>query len=327
MRRRTVVSLIGAGLMWPELVAAQSVDRPHRIALLVGGENDRERQANRAAFEQGLQSLGWVSGRNIVITDRQYGADAGLAKVYSRELVSLAPDVILTTGTAGIRATLEQTRTIPIVFTRVSDPVGLGLVSNLAHPGGNATGFTNFEFTTGGKWLQTLKEVAPNITRVAMVGNPETSAFEFYFRSFTEAAQAMSIEPIAARVHDPNEMKRAIANVGENSQGGVIVLPDAFMLRYSAEIITHAAKSGVPAIYPFRFYAANGGLVSYGIDTNEQFRKAASYVDRILKGARPGDLPVQEPDKYELAINLKTANALGITVPQSFLLHTDDVIE
>jgi putative tryptophan/tyrosine transport system substrate-binding protein len=160
-----------------------------------------------------------------------------------------------------------------------------------------------------------------------MIGNPETSAFEFYLRSFTEAAKAMGIEPMAARVHDLDEMKRAMADVGENSQGGVIVLPDAFMLRHSSDIIMQAAKSGVPTIYPFRFYAANGGLVSYGIDTDEQFRKAASYVDRILKGAKPGELPVQEPDKYELVINLKTAKALGIMVPQSFLLHTDEVIE
>jgi ABC-type uncharacterized transport system substrate-binding protein len=330
MRRREIIILFGGAAAWPlaapNLVAAQSVDRPRRIALLEG-ERDADRQANRAAFEQGLQSLGWTLGRNIVIDDRVYGANADLAKVYAQELVGLTPDVILTSGITGIRAMLEQTRTIPIVFTRVSDPVGLGFVPSLAHPGGNATGFTNFEFSTGGKWLQTLKEVVPNITHAAMIGNPKTSAFEFYFRSFTEAAQAMAVEPIAARVHDLDEMKRAIADVGENSHGGVIVLPDAFMLRYSAEIIMQAANSRVPTIYPFRFYADNGGLVSYGIDTNEQFHKAAAYVDRILKGAKPGELPVQEPDKFELVINLKTAKTLGLTVPQSFLLHTDEVIE
>jgi putative ABC transport system substrate-binding protein len=327
-RRQFISAIGGATVAWPLAARAQQAERVRRVGVLMGGSpNDPDFQSNTRAFEDALRDLGWTSGRNILIDYRWISGDAALARTLASELLGMSPDVVLTVGLAPIVALHDATHTVPVVFARVSDPVGLGIVASLARPGGNVTGFINFEPAIAGKWLQTLKEIAPGTIRVAVIANPEVSAFDSFFHSITSVAGALAVEPVQAPVRNRDDIERAIAAANDMPGGGLIVLPDGFIIGNRATIIAQAAKNRLPAIYPFRFFASDGGLVSYGINTNEQLRGAASYIDRILKGEKAADLPVQAPTKYELVINLKTAKALGLSIPQTLIATADEVIE
>jgi putative ABC transport system substrate-binding protein len=329
MRRRQFITLLGGTVLaWPLVARAQQAERVRRVGVLMGGSaSDPDFQSSVRAFEDALRDLGWTSGSNIVIDYRWISGDAALARALASELLGMSPDAVLAVGLAPIVALRDATHTVPVVFARVSDPVGLGIVTSLARPAGNVTGFINFEPAIAGKWLQTLKEIAPGIIRVAVVANPEVSAFDSYFRSITSVAGALAVEPVQAHVRNRDDIERVIAAANDKPGGGLIVLPDGFVIGNRATIIAQAAKYRLPAIYPFRIFASDGGLVSYGINTNEQLRGAASYVNRILKGEKPADLPVQEPTKFEFVINLKTAKALGLTIPEALLVRADEVIE
>jgi putative tryptophan/tyrosine transport system substrate-binding protein len=292
-------------------------------------ESDPEFHAYLAAFREGLQKLGWTEGRNIRI-DSRWGAldDAEARQRSAKELVELQPEIILTQNTPPTASMLQQTRTIPVVFAVVADPVGSGFVQNLARPGGNATGFTIMEPTTMGKWLELLKEVAPRTNRAALLFNPATTPYaSIYLDPFKAAAASLGLEPSAATVHDRAEFDTVIAAQARERNGGLIVMPDGFLNVHRAEIILLAARYHLPAVYPWRFFAEQGGLLSYGSEQGDLFRQAATYVDRILKGEKPADLPVQAPTEYRLVINLKTAKALGFTVPLTLLDRADKVIE
>ena len=292
------------------------------------GESDREGQAWVAAFREGLQKLGWTEGRNIGIDIRWPTADEELIERFAKELVALRPDLILTQNTPTTAAILRQTRTIPIIFANVFDPVSSRLVASLPRPGGNVTGFLNLEGSIAGKWLELLKEVAPRVTRVAFLFHPATAPFaEYFLNPFKAAAASFAVEAIAAPVRDTPELESAFAAQARAPYGGLIVMPDAFLNVHRAEITSLAAGYRLPAVYPYRFFAELGGLLSYGSDPLDNFRRAASYVDRILKGAMASELPVQAPVKFELVINLKTAKALGLTVAPSLLARADEVIE
>jgi putative ABC transport system substrate-binding protein len=299
-----------------------------RIGVLIGlVAGDPEAQSRAAAFENGLRELGWVNGRNLSIEYRWAGHGTVL-RDHVAELLAMAPDLILTNSTPVTVALREQNRAVPIVFTQVLDPVGQGLVPNLAHPGGNLTGFTSFEFSIGTKWLEALKQTAPRVTRVAIVFNPQSAPFaDLFLRPVEAVASSFSVSPIAAAVRDPADVDRVFDALAREAYGGLMVLPDISMTNYRETIIALAARHRVPAIYPFRFFAESGGLMSYGTDVAEVFRRAAAYVDRMLKGASPGELPIQAPNKYELVINLKTAKALGLEVPPTLLARADEVIE
>jgi putative ABC transport system substrate-binding protein len=295
--------------------------------LLAMAPDDPEAQLRIKAFEAGLQELGWTEGRNLRLEYRWAGGDAALLRKQATELVGLAPDLILATSTP-VLAALRQEKTLPIVFVQVTDPIGGGFVPNLARPGGSLTGFTSFEFTIGSKWLEALKHVAPAVTRVALIFNPDTAPFAHLFWQPVEAAApSFDIEPMQAPVRDVGEIERTIAAFARNANGGLMVLPDVSTTNHRDLIIALAARHRLPAVYPYRYFATSGGLMSYGSDLADIYRRAASYVDRILKGAVPGDLPVQAPTKFEFVINLKTANALGLTVPPRWLGRADEVIE
>ncbi len=329
VKRREFIALLGgAAAGWPLAARAQQGGRVRWVAALIGPPKDSDTEANIAAFEKTLQSLGWTLGRDVAI-DYRFGAaiDPARARTLAKELLATMPDVVLVLGSAPLAALRDETRTVPIVFTRVSDPVEQGFVASLPKPGGNVTGFSNFEPAMAGKWLQTLKDVAPAVTRVAVIANPDGAPLDNYFQAITAPATALGVEPVRAAVHNLDDVQRAIAAISEKPGGGLVILPDPVTLSNRAAVIALAAKYRVPAIYPFRVYASEGGLVAYGVNTNEQFRGAAVYVDRILKGEKPADLPVQAPDKFELVVNLKTAKALGITVSPNLLLTADDVIE
>ncbi len=332
MRRREFFALVGgvAIAARPGIGRAQHPGRTRRIAILLGvAESDPEAQSRVGALRQELERLGWVDGRNIRIEQRWTGGDAERLRAYTAELVASAPDVIVANPTPIVAALKQATRTIPIVFALVSDPVSSGFVESWAQPGGNITGFTSFESSMAGKWLQALKQMAPRVTQVTVVFNPETAASggEIFLRPLEEAASPFGFQVRPARVRSAAE----IAGLGDPSASGgttgLLVVPDIFTTNHRDEIIALAARQRLPALYPFRFFAASGGLMSYGIDTLDVFRRAAAYVDRILKGANVGELPVQGPAKFELAINLKTANSLGLTVPPSLLALADEVIE
>jgi putative ABC transport system substrate-binding protein len=330
MRRREFITLLGgvtAGC--PLIVRAQQIDRVRRIGVLMGyAESDREGQANFAAFREGLQKLGWTEGRNIRIDTRWAAADADLMQRFAKELVALQPDLILTQNTPTTAVVLQQTRTIPIIFANVSDPIGSSFVVSFSRPGGNVTGFTDIEATIAGKWLELLKEVAPRTTRVAFLFNPTTAPFAEYFVSYFKAvAGSFAMEAITAPVHDTSELESVVAAQARDPNSGLIVMPEAFMNVHRAEVISLAALYRLPAVYPRRFFAELGGLLSYGNDQSDNFRRTATYVDRILKGSGPADLPVEQPTKFELVINLKTAKALGIDVPTMLLARADEVIE
>jgi len=328
MRRREFLTLLGsAAVAWP-LAARAQTKRMRRIGVLMGlVANDPEAQSRVVAFENGLRELGWVKGRDLSIEYRWAG-DGNLLRDDAAELLAMAPDLILANSTPVTAALREHTGAVPIVFTQVTDPVGQGLVPNLAHPGGNLTGFTSFEFSIGTKWLEALKQTAPRVTRVALVFNPQSAPYaDLFLRPVEAAAPSFSVASIRAAVRDPADVDRVFDALAREPNGGLVVLPDISMINYREAVIALAARHHVPAIYPFRFFAASGGLMSYGTDVTEVFRRAATYVDRVLKGTTPGELPIQTPTKYELIINLKTAKALGLEVPPTLLARADEVIE
>jgi ABC-type uncharacterized transport system substrate-binding protein len=325
-RREFIALLGGAAVAWP--FAARTAGLTRRIGVLMPyAETDPEYQTRLMAFREGLQKLGWTEGRNIRI-DYRSATDAKLMQPFAKELVALEPDLILANGTPVTESLLQQTRSIPIIFANVADPVGSGFVASWARPGGNVTGFINFEPTIAGKWLELLKEIAPRVNRVAFLFNPATAPFaEIYLNPFKAAAASFAVEAIAAPVRDTSELESVVAAQARESNSGLIAMPDLFVIAHRAEIISLAARYRLPAVYPFRSFAEPGGLLSYGSDPRDMFRRAAGYVDRILRGATPSELPVQAPVKFELVINLKTAKALGLDVPSFLQQRADEVIE
>jgi putative ABC transport system substrate-binding protein len=329
MRRREFVILLGgsAAAAWPLAAHAQQSNRLRVVGVLLAmAPDDPEAQLRVKAFEAGLRELGWTEGRNLRLEYRWAAGDAALLRKQATELVGLAPDLILATSTP-VLAALRQENPLPIVFVQVTDPIGSGFVPNLARPGGSLTGFTSFEFTIGSKWLEALKHVAPAVTRVALIFNPDTAPFaHMFWQPVEDAAPSFDVEPMQAPFRDVGEIERTVAAFARQN-GGLMVLPDVSTTNHRDLIIALAARHRLPAVYPYRYFATSGGLMSYGSDLADVYRRAASYVDRILKGAIPGDLPVQAPAKFEFVINLKTANALGLTVPPLWLGRADEVIE
>ena len=327
MERRKFIAIFGVLAAWPFVARAEQTEQ-RRIGVLLGlTENDPEGQARLGAFLQALEKLGWTEGRNFRILRRYTEADANRARAYATELVAMAPDVVLTSGASTVGLMLQATRTVPVVFVGAADPVGAGFVDSLARPAGNATGFTSYEYSMGGKWLDLLKEIAPDIKRVAVVRDPTISAGTGQFGAIQTAAPSFGVELAPINVRDVSEMERAVRDFARSGNGGLIVTPSAAALANRDLIITLAARHHLPTVYYARFWVAGGGLASYGPDYIDQYRRAAGYVDRILKGEKPADLPVQAPTTYELAINLKTAKALGLTVPTSVLARATEVIE
>ena len=330
MRRREFITLFGvAALAGPRAARAQQADRVRRVGVLMSrAADDPEEQARLSAFRQGLQDLGWTDGRNVRIDYRWAAADAGRSRTYAAELVALAPDVILASASASVASLLQTTRTVPIVFVNIIDPVGAGYVARLARPGGNATGFTAFEYSLSGKWLELLKEIAPNLTRIAILRDPALAAGIGQFAAIQATApSSLGVELSPIDVRDGGEIERDVAAFARESNGGLIVTASSGAAVHRELIIMLATRHRLPTVYPFRFFVTSGGLISYGPDPIDVFRRAAGYVDRILKGEKAADLPVQAPTKYELAINLKTAKALGLTLPPSLLARADEVIE
>jgi putative ABC transport system substrate-binding protein len=329
MRRRDFIALAcGASLAWPLAARAQQPEPMRRVGMLMNMAADNpEGQAAVAAFKEVLQKMGWNDGRNVRIDIRWSENDVDRDRKYAAELVALAPDVILGSGTLSVTALQHVTRTLPIVFTQVSDPVGAGVVDNLARPGGNTTGFMNFEYSLSGKWLELLKQIAPSVTRAAVIRDPANPAGIGQFGALQAAAQSRGIEVSPISVRDAAEIERAIATFARTANGGLIVTPSGSQSVHHDLIIALAARYKLPAVYADSYAASGGGLISYGPERVDQFRSAAGYVDRILKGEKPSDLPVQAPTKYEMVINLKTAKALGLAVPQSLLATADQVIE
>jgi ABC-type uncharacterized transport system substrate-binding protein len=328
MRRRDFIKgIAGSTVTWPLVTHAQQEARMRRVGVLMPfTPNDPEEKERNVVFEQSLQQLGWTIGRDLQIDYRSSGGDAAVARRYAAELVALAPDVIMTSGSLTIGPALQATRSIPIVFTNVADPVGAGFVQTLARPGGNATGFTNFEYTTTGKWMELLKQISPRVTRVAVLRDPTSAAGIGQFTAIQSVAQSLRVELTPFSVHDVKEIEAGIAAFARSANGGLIVTAGG--TGYHREVIIGlASRHRLPAVYPFGYYAKDGGLISYGPDPRDLIRRAAAYVDRVLKGEKPADLPVQAPTKYELLINLKTAKALGLTVPASLLVRADEVIE
>jgi len=325
-RRREFITLIGGAAAWPLAVRAQQGERVRRVGVLMNlAADDPEGQTRIVAFVQGLQQSGWTDGRNIRIDTRWAAGDADRFHRYAEELLALAPDVILASATPSVQALQQATRTVPIVFANVGDPVGMGFVESLARPGGNTTGFTPLEFGFGAKWLELLKEIAPRLTRVAVlrdltIGPAQLSAIQAVAPSF-----GVELSPVGVR--DAGEIERTIAAFAQSSNAGMIVTASTSAVIHRHLIAMLAARHRLPAVYSFRYFAATGGLLSYGPDPIDMYRRAASYVDRILKGEKPADLPVQTPTKYQLVVNLKTAKALGLDIPTSILARADEVIE
>ena len=329
LRRELLLLLGGAAAAGPLSLRAQS-ERVRRIGVLMAhAENDPQFLIYVAAFREELQRLGWTEGRNIRI-DFRWGAldDAESRQRSARELVTLQPELILTQNTPPTATMLQETRSIPVVFVIVADPVGSGFVDSLARPGRNATGFTVGEPTIAGKWLELLKEVAPQVTRAALLFNPATAPFaDKYLAPFKGAAASLGMAAIAAPVRDLAELESVMAAQSRGIKGGLVVTPDGFLNVHRTEVIALAARHRVPVVYPWRFFAELGGLLAYGSEQRDLFRLGATYVDRVLRGAKPGELPVQAPVKFELVVNLKTAKTLGLTIPQSLLLRADDVVQ
>jgi ABC-type uncharacterized transport system substrate-binding protein len=330
MKRRQFITLLGgAAAAWPLAARAQQGERIRRIGVLTSSaESDQEGQSSVAAFREGLRKLGWMEGRNSEIDIRWAAADVELMKRFAKELVTLQPDLILTSSTPATAAMLQQTRTIPIIFVLVADPVGSGFVASLPRPGGNATGFTPIVGSLGGKWVELLKEIAPRVARVTLLFNPPTATFvEGYLNPFKAAAASLGAEAIVAPVNDMPSVESLVTTEAREPSSGLVVIPDAFTVRHRAEITALAARYHVPAVYWSRSFAEVGGLISYGPHIVDEYRRAASYADRILHGSKPSELPVQAPVKFELVVNLKTAKALGLDVPPSLLATADEVIE
>jgi putative ABC transport system substrate-binding protein len=328
-RRRFISLLGGAAAMWPLAARAQRPEKIRRVGVLMAySESDREGQADVAAFREELQKLGWTAGRNLRIDSRWAALDAEAMQRFAQELVALQPDLILSNNTPTTAAILQQTRTIPIIFASVADPVGSGFVASLSRPGGNVTGFVYLEPTMASKWLELLKEIAPRVNRVAFLFNPATATFfEYFLNPFKAAAASLGVEAVAAPVRDMSELESVAAAEARKPNGGLIIMPDPFTIDHGKEITLLAARYRLPAVYPWKFFAELGGLVSYGNNRLDNFRGAATYADRILKGAKASELPVQAPVKFELVINLKTAKALGLDVPLQLQQRADEVIE
>ena len=329
MQRREFITLLGgAAVAWPRAARAQQADRMRRVGVLWNlAADDPEGQARQRAFLQGLQELGWTDGRNMRIDYRWAGGDADRFRRYAAELVALAPDVILASASVSVAALLQITRTVPIVFANVIDPVGAGFVARLARPGGNATGFTLYEYSLSGKWLELFKEIAPNLTRIAILRDPALAAGIGQFAAIQGASSSFGVELSPIDVRDAGEIERDVVAFARESNGGLIVTGSSGAVVHRELIIMLATQHRLPAVYFSRFFVTSGGLISYGPDPTDQFRRAAGYVDRILKGEKAADLPVQAPTKYEMAINLKAAKAIGLTVPPSLLARADEVIE
>jgi putative tryptophan/tyrosine transport system substrate-binding protein len=327
-RREFITLLGGAAVAWPLAARAQQREQMRRIGVLMNlGSDDAEGQARNAAFLQGLQELGWTVGRNVRIEYRWGAGDAELFRRYASELVALAPDVILAGGGAVVPSLLQATRTVPIVFTGTPDPVGAGFVESLARPGGNATGFTIYEYGISGKWLELLKEIAPHVTRAAVIRDPTIAAGAGQLGAIQSVAPSLGVDLRPLGVRDAGEIERAITAFAHSPNGGLIVTGSALAVVHRELITTLAARYRLPAVYTLPLMANAGGLISYGPDSIDPYRRAAGYVDRILKGEKPADLPVQAPTKYELVINLKTAKTLGLEVPPTLLARADEVIE
>jgi putative ABC transport system substrate-binding protein len=332
MRRREFITLVGgAAAAWPHAARAQQPARMRRIGVLMGyDENDLEAKAYVAGFTQALGDLGWTDGRNLRMDIRWAATNFDRMRMFAKELVGLQPDVILSQTTPVTAALQRETPTIPIVFVNVADPVGAGFVAGLPRPGGNLTGFISQEAAMAGKWVELLTEIAPGVKRVAAMFNPDTApgGGSYYLPSFEAAARSLKVVPIAAPVHSDAEIETVITSLGREPGGGLVVMPDGgFMLVHRAPTILLAARNNVPAVYSPSVFARDGGLLSYGPDFVDIFRRSAAYVDRILRGAKPADLPVQLPTRFEMALNVKTAKALGLAVPPSILLRADEVIE
>ena len=332
MRRRDFISLVGsAAAAWPIAARAQQGERVRRIGILLGNtEGDSQTQAGLAAFTKALGELGWTDGRNIRIDYRWAAADVDRMRTLAKELVSLQPDLIVGHTTQVVAELQRETKSIPIVFVVVSDPVGSGFVASLPSPGGNITGFVNLESSLGGKWIEILQEIVPRVARAALMFNPDTATYSrYYLEPFEAAARSRGVEPIAAPVRNAADIERIVTSLGERTDTGLALMPDVFTgtRRNLDLIISLTARHRVPTIYPYRFMADAGGLISYGIDQTDLFRRAPTYVDRILKGAKPIDLPVQLPTRFELAVNLKTAKALNVELPAMLLGRADEVIE
>jgi len=328
VKRRTFISLLGSAVAWPLAARAQQPGRLRRIGVLTPfAADDAEGHARLTAFAQALQQSGWTVGQNVQIDYRWGPGNAETMRKYAADLVALAPDVILATSSAAVAPLLEVSRTVPIVFAGIADAVGAGYVESLARPGGNATGFAIYEYSISGKWLELLKEVAPRVTQVAVLRESGIAAGPGQFGAIQALAPSLGVEVRAVDVRDAGDIERALTAFVQGSDGGMIVVGSPAATIQRGLIIALAARHKLPAVYPFRTFVADGGLISYGPGFNDQFRRAAGYVDRILKGEKPADLPVQASTKYELAINLKTAKALGLTVPDSLLTRADEVIE
>jgi len=328
MKRRTFIAGLGSAAAWPVVARAQQGDRVRRIGVLMAyEENDPQTSARISAFTQGLAELGWTDGRNVRMDVRWFGDDINRIRALAQELVSLQPDIILANGTAATAALQRQTQTIPIVFAFVNDPVGSGIVTRLDRPSGNITGFANYEASLGGKWLELLSEIAPGLKRAAIMFNPDLPPASSYVPSFESAARSLRVELITAPVHGDVEIETAIHALGREPGGGLVVILDAFTGVHRVPIILAAARNKVPAVYLASYLARDGGLLSYGSDQLDTFRRAATYADRILRGAKPSELPVQLATKFEMVVNLKTAKALGLTIPETLLATADEVIQ
>jgi putative ABC transport system substrate-binding protein len=329
MRRREFITLVGGAAAWPLEARAQPGDRVRQVGILmdVYAVAEPEGQSRFTAFQETFQRLGWTVGRNVRIESRWAAGDPNRVRAFAAELIGMTPDVILCMGVSAATILHQATRTLPVVFVQVSDPVGSGFVTGLARPGGNITGFTNFEPEMSGKWLGLLKEVVPNMSRVVVPFHPETANSLAFLRTIEAAVPSLGVHMTAAPFHDGVEIERAIVTFASKPDGGLIVTPHPILTANRGLIIALAARYGLPATYAVRYIASEGGLMSYGPDQIDQWRGAARYVDRILRGEKPADLPVQAPTKYELVINQKTAKALGLTVPPTLLATADEVIE
>jgi putative tryptophan/tyrosine transport system substrate-binding protein len=328
MRRREFIAGLGSAVAWPVVARAQQGDRVRRIGVLMGLDaNDPLAKTYVSAFIQALAGLDWTDGRNVWMEIRWAGGDTNRIRAFAQELVGLQPDIILSHATPATVAVQRETRTIPIVFASVGDPVASGIVAQLDRPSGNITGFATWEATLGGKWLELLSEIAPGLKRAAIMFNPDTAPVSAFMPSLETAALSLKVALISAPIHSDGEIETAIIALGREPGGGLVVISDVFVITHRAPIILAAAQNNIPAVYHLSDFARDGGLLSYGPDRVELFRRAASYVDRILRGEKPGDLPVQFPTKLEMAVNLKTAKALGLAVPQSILLRANEVIE
>jgi len=328
MKRRTFIAGLGTAAAWPMVARGQQAERVRRVGILMpGDENDPDGKRRYSAFTQALADLGWTDGRNVRMDLRWGGGDINRIRALAHELVGLQPDIIVTNATPATIAVQREKRTIPIVFVTGGDPVASGIVAGINRPGGNITGFASWEPTMGGRWLELLSEIASGLKRAAIMFNPDTAPASTFMPSIETAARSLKVIPIVAPVHSDAEIEAAIVTLGREPGGGLVVPVDAFMTAHRAPIILAAAGNNVPAVYPISAYARDGGLLSYGPDQVDISRRAASYVDRILRGAKPADLPVIPPTKYEFVVNLRTAKALGVTIPETLLATADEVIQ